>query len=148
MLFKNRYIWKLVVSLEIYIWNRVSNFMLMLCYVEDLIFLENNKVWYWNWVHFIYRLFMLFISTFSFSLILYTVSWRYKRDYLNISIDILFNIMFYIHDEETPYSFILLSYLRSKKGPNLKLTFPVHYLQLRPWLVLIFSFWKFQFRCL
>ena len=67
-----------------------------LCYVEDLIFLENNKVWFWNWVHFIYRLFILFISRFSFSLILYTVSWAYKGDYLNMSIDILFYIMFYI----------------------------------------------------
>ena len=27
---------------------------------------------------------------------LYTVSWAYKRDYLNMSIDILFYIMFYI----------------------------------------------------
>ena len=46
---------------------------------------------------FIYRLFMLFISAFSFSTFLYTVSWRYKRgDYLHASIDILFYVMFYI----------------------------------------------------
>ena len=47
-------------------------------------------------VYFIYRLFILFISTFSFLLFLYTVSWRYKRDYLHASIDILFYIMFFI----------------------------------------------------
>ena len=41
---------------------------------------------------FIYRLFVIFISTFSFLLFLYTV----KRDYLHASIDILFYIMFYI----------------------------------------------------
>ena len=41
-------------------------------------------------VCFICRLFILFISTLSFLLFLYTVSWRYKRDYLHASIDILF----------------------------------------------------------
>ena len=45
---------------------------------------------------FIYRLFILFISTFSFLLFFYTVSWRYKRDYLHSSMDISFYIMFYI----------------------------------------------------
>ena len=29
-------------------------------------------------------------------LILYTASWRYKRNYLHVSIDILFYIIFYI----------------------------------------------------
>ena len=47
-------------------------------------------------VYFIYRLLILFISTFSFLLLLYTVSWKYKRDYLHASIDILIYIMFYI----------------------------------------------------
>ena len=47
-------------------------------------------------VYFIYRLFMLFISTLSFLLFLYTVSWKYMRDYLHASINILFHIMFYI----------------------------------------------------
>ena len=41
-------------------------------------------------VYFIYRLFLLFISTLSFLLFLY------KRDYLHASINILFYIMFYI----------------------------------------------------
>ena len=41
-------------------------------------------------VCFIYRLFILFISTLSSVLFLYKVSWRYKRDYLHASIDILF----------------------------------------------------------
>ena len=41
-------------------------------------------------VYFICKLFILFIITFSFLLFLYTVSWRYKRDYLHASIDIFF----------------------------------------------------------
>ena len=47
-------------------------------------------------IYFIYRLFILFISTFSFLLLFYAVSWRYKRDYLHSSMDISFYIMFYI----------------------------------------------------
>ena len=41
-------------------------------------------------VPFIYGLFTLFLQ------FLYAVSWRYKRDYLHASIDILFYVMFYI----------------------------------------------------
>ena len=47
-------------------------------------------------VYFNCRLLILFISTFSFLLFLYTVSWKYKWDYLHASIDILFYIVFYI----------------------------------------------------
>ena len=47
-------------------------------------------------VYFIYRLFILFASTFLFLLFFYTVSRRYKRDYLHSSMDISFYIMFYI----------------------------------------------------
>ena len=47
-------------------------------------------------VYFNYRLFILFISTFSFLSFFYTLSWGYKKDYLNPSIGILFYIMFYI----------------------------------------------------
>ena len=55
----------------------------------------------WNYytverVYFIYRLLILFISTLSLLLILYTVSWRYKRDYLHAGIDVLFYVMFCI----------------------------------------------------
>ena len=39
---------------------------------------------------------ILFISSFSFLLFLYTVSWKCKRVYLHASIDISFYIMFYI----------------------------------------------------
>ena len=46
--------------------------------------------------YFIYRWFRLFKSTFSFLLFLYTTSWRYKRDYLHTSINIVLYIMFYI----------------------------------------------------
>ena len=38
-------------------------------------------------VYFIYRLFIVFTSTFSLLLFLYTVSWRQNRDYLHTSID-------------------------------------------------------------
>ena len=44
-------------------------------------------------IYFIYRLFILFIRTFSFLLFLYTVTWRYERDYLHSSIDITFYII-------------------------------------------------------
>ena len=47
-------------------------------------------------VYFTYRLFILFITTFSFLPFLYTVSWRHRRDYLRANIDILFYIMFFI----------------------------------------------------
>ena len=47
-------------------------------------------------VYFFYKVFVLFISTLSILLFLYTVLWRYKRYYLHASTDILFYIMFYI----------------------------------------------------
>ena len=43
-------------------------------------------------VYFIYRLLVLFMSTLSFLLFLYTVSGSYKKDYLHASVDILFYI--------------------------------------------------------
>ena len=47
-------------------------------------------------VYLIYRLFILFNTTFLFLLVLYTVSWRHKKDYLHAGIDPLFVIMFFI----------------------------------------------------
>ena len=92
-------------------------------------------------VYFIYRLFILFISTLSSLLFLYTVSWRYKRDYLHANIDILLYIMFCtINTMKDINSLVPRSYLRYKKGPDLNLlpSFPpFHYLQLRPWLIVI-----------
>ena len=92
-------------------------------------------------VYFIYRLFILFISTLSSLLFLYTVSWRYKRDYLHTNIDILLYIMFCtINTMKDINSFVPRSYLRYKKGPDLNLLPPFppfHYLQLRPWLIVI-----------
>ena len=41
-------------------------------------------------VYFIYRLFILFIVTLSFLLLLYIVSWRCMREYLHASINTLF----------------------------------------------------------
>ena len=46
-------------------------------------------------LYFIYRQFILFISTLPFLLFLYTISWRYKRDCLHASSYILFYIMFH-----------------------------------------------------
>ena len=62
--------------------------------------------------------FLLFISTFSFLLFLYTVSWRHKRDYPNASVDILFYIMFYIINKMKKHQalFIPRSYLQYQKG--------------------------------
>ena len=70
---------------------------------------------------FIYRLLILFISTFSFLLFLYTVSWKYKSDYLHASIDILFYIMLHIINTTMKQSSIWCSYFRYKKGPDLNL---------------------------
>ena len=120
-----------------------------LCYIEDLRFLENNIVSFWNsldvqWTTFctsfwqkvhnskkiinlqslfaltigyidmttypltkycynikrdlFYFLFigcLYFLSVHSHSCCFYIVSWRYERDYLHATIDILFYIMFY-----------------------------------------------------
>ena len=69
-------------------------------------------------VYFIYTLFKSFISTLSFLLFLHIVSWRYKRDYLHPSIDVLCYIMFYIINTTKKNSFIPRWYLRYKKGPD------------------------------
>ena len=66
-------------------------------------------------VYFIYRLFLVFIITFSFLLFLYTVSWRYKRDYLHVSIDILFYIVFYIINMIKKHFLMPPSYIQYKK---------------------------------
>ena len=76
-------------------------------------------------VYFIYRLLILFISTLSFLLFLYSVSWRYKSDYLHASKDILFYIMFYIINTMKKhytllYHFVLTTQKRSQfeHGPQ------------------------------
>ena len=56
--------------------------------------ISTNKVLLYNQQSII--LFILFISSLPFLLFLYTVLWRYKRDCVHASIDILFYIMFYI----------------------------------------------------
>ena len=45
---KNRSFWKLVILLETYETETVTS---GLCYIEDLIFLENNIVWFWISLH-------------------------------------------------------------------------------------------------
>ena len=57
---------------------------------------QNITILLKEYIYFIYRLFILFSSTFSFLLFLQSVSWMYKRDYLYASINILFYVMFYI----------------------------------------------------
>ena len=56
------------------------------------------------------------VSYFAVSMFLYTVSWRYKWDYLYGSKDILCYIKFYIINTMIPRL-----YLRYKQGPDLKL---------------------------
>ena len=136
---------KLVILLETYETETVTS---GLCYTEDLIFLENNIVWFWNSLdvqssnssgelttfctsfnskeivniqglfvltvgyidmtappltkyyyiieraYFIYNLFILFISTLSFLMFLYTLSWKYNRDYLHASKD--YFVLYYV----------------------------------------------------
>ena len=66
------------------------------------------------------KLLILFISTFSFLLFLYSIWWRYKRDYFLASIDILFEIMFYIVNMmKKHYSFKPHLCLQYKKVPDL-----------------------------
>ena len=71
-------------------------FVLIVGYLDITIYPLTKYYYIIERVYFIYRLFILLISTLSFLLFLYTVSRRYKRDYLHASIDILFYIMFYI----------------------------------------------------
>ena len=85
-------------------WKRVPNskeivniqdlFVLTVGYVDMTTYLLTKYYYIIERVYFICRLFVSFISTLSFLLFLYTVSWRYNRDYLHASIDILFYIMF------------------------------------------------------
>ena len=68
----------------------------------------------------IYRLLVLIISTFSFLLFLYTVSWRYKRDYLHARIDILLCIILYIINTMKKHYKLFLCLVRTydtKKAP-------------------------------
>ena len=76
--------------------NIQSLFLLTVGYVDMTVYQLTKYYYIIEIVYFIYRLFTLFISIFSFLLFLYTVSWRYKRDYLYASTDILFYIIFYI----------------------------------------------------
>ena len=68
---------------------------------------------------------MFLIQLFS-----YTVSWRYKRDYLCASIDILFYIMSYITNTMKKHYILLYhvpTYDIHKKGPDLNLPpLPAH----------------------
>ena len=70
----------------------------------------------------------LLISTYSFLLFLYTVSQRYKRDYLHASTDILFYIKFY--NINTMKKQIIIPCYNTKrpltkhKGPDLSLPPP------------------------
>ena len=93
-------------------------FVLTLGYVDMATYPLTKYYYITERVYFIYTLFILLISTLSSLLFLYTVSWRYKKDYLHASIDILFYIR---KIEERLESFIPRSHLRYKKGSGLKL---------------------------
>ena len=87
-------------------WKKVHNskeivnmqglFVLTVGYVDMTTYLVTKYYYIIERVYFIYRLFILFISTLSFLLFLYIASWRYKRNYFHASIDTLLYIMFYI----------------------------------------------------
>ena len=66
---------------------------------------------------------ILFISTFSFLLFLYTASWRYKRDYLHASINIVLFIMFYYcsHDKKNIRLFYTTFLLTKQKSSRFEL---------------------------
>ena len=65
-------------------------------------------------VYFIYRLFVLFISTLPFLLLLHAALWRYKRDYLHASINILYYVISTMKKQTLLYH--VLSY-NTKKVP-------------------------------
>ena len=59
-------------------------------------YISTNKVLLYYWKNIFYsKVLILYISTLSSLLFLFTVSSRYKSDYLHASIDILFFIMFW-----------------------------------------------------
>ena len=88
--------------------NLKSLFLLTVGYVDMTTYPLTKYYYNIERVYLIYRFFIFFISTFSFLLFLYTVSCRYERDYLYVSVDILFlhYVLNYLHDED---SFIPLS---------------------------------------
>ena len=67
-------------------------FVLTVGYEDMTTYIVTKYYYIIEGVYFIYRLLVLFMSTLSFLLFLYVVSWSYKRDYLHASIDILFYI--------------------------------------------------------
>ena len=81
-------------------WERVHNlkeivniqglFVATVGYIDVTTYSLTNHHYIIEKIYFIYRLLILFISTLSFLLFLYTVLWRYKRYYLHASIDVFF----------------------------------------------------------
>ena len=87
--------------------------------------------------YFIYRLFILFISTLSLFMFFYTVSWRCNRDYLHASLDVLFYIKFCVINSTKKHEtlrllytiFVLSIHRRSRFEPTLPVPPPqIHYL--------------------
>ena len=73
-----------------------SLFVLTIGYIDITTYPLTKYYYNIERVYFSDRLFLFFISIFSFLLFLCTASERYERDYLHASIDVLFYIMFYI----------------------------------------------------
>ena len=71
-------------------------FILSVSYVDMTTYPATKYYFIIERLYVIYRLLVLIISTFSFLLFLYTISWRYKKDYLHARIDILLCIILYI----------------------------------------------------
>ena len=70
-------------------------------------------------------MFVLFTSPFSFLLFLYTVSRRYKRDYLHASTNIVLHyVLYYQHYEETIVLLYTTFVLTIQKRPDLNLPPP------------------------
>ena len=87
-------------------------FALTVCYGDINTYLPKKYYYIIERVYFIYRLFVLFISTLSSLLLLYKASWRYIREYLHVSTDILFYSMFYIinmMEKQTLYTTFVLT---------------------------------------
>ena len=93
-----------------YFWKRVHNskemlnlqglfVVLTVGYVDMTIYPLTKYYYIIEKLYFIYKFFILFISTFSFLLFLYTVSWRYKRDCLHANKEyryfVLHNVLCY-----------------------------------------------------
>ena len=104
-------------------------FVLTVGYVDKTTYPLTKYYYIIERVYFIYRLFILFITTFSF-LMFFMYSIMEVKERLppcQYRYFVLHYVLYYEHDEEILDPFIPRSYLRYKKGPDLDLpSRPVH----------------------